>query len=102
VKLEKGLRQYSGETIFFTRIAGPFGATVNFLSGLIEVPYKQFFIFDVLGNLVDISLFIITGYILGDYWQDFLNKIQYFGLVVFLVFILSILFRIYRQKLNKG
>lgn len=100
LKIEKWLMEYSSETIFFTRITGPFAPTVNFLSGLVGVPFKKFLLYDIAGNFVDVSFFIFAGYFLGNFWQDFLKNTQYISLFIFLVFILFLLFRFYKKKLS--
>jgi len=95
IKIEKLLRKYAGETIFITRITGPFPQIVNFLSGLIGVPFKKFIFWDVIGNFIDVSFFVFAGYIVGNYWQVYLDKIEDFGLIAFIaIVIMCILFRI--------
>jgi membrane-associated protein len=97
-KVEKWIKEYAGEAIFFTRITSPFAATVNFLSGLIGVPFKKFLLMDVLGNFIDISAFVFIGYFLGNYWQTFLGNLEYLGILISIVFIVSIFVRIYWKK----
>ncbi len=80
--LEKNLRTYAFGTIFLTRIAGPFAPYVNFLSGLIGVPFSKFLLADVIGNAPSISFFVLSGYILGNHWQDFLANISLIGGIV--------------------
>ena len=78
-KIEHYVNDYTGVTIFLTRIAGPFGPAVNFIAGLIEVPWQKFLLYDVLGNLVDIVIYVVAGYLLGNYWLEYSNQI---GVVV--------------------
>jgi membrane-associated protein len=82
--------RYSGITIFLTRIFGPFGPLVNFISGLYRIPFKKFLFFDILGNVVDISGYLFVGYLLGDYWQDFTNQIGWVGWGVLIIAILCL------------
>jgi len=101
LKVKRWLRKYAGETIFITRITGPFTQVVNFLSGLTGVPFKKFLLMDVLGNFIDILFFTFAGYFLGNYWQVFLNNIQNIITLIFVVVILYILFRICFKKFFK-
>ena len=98
VKVEKWLREYSGETIFFTRLTTPFASLVNFMSGLIGVPFKKFAFLDMTGNFIDVSFFVLAGYFLGNYWEEFLKNIQYLGTLIFIIFILTLLARIFGKK----
>lgn len=97
VKVESWLRKYAGVTIFFTRLAGPFGPAVNFLSGLIKVPFKKFLLADLSGNFIDIFGLILIGYAVGNYWENFLKRIEYIGWFIF-VFLIGYL--IYKYLLN--
>ena len=94
-KVENWLKRYAGITVFITRISGPFGPAVNFLSGLIRMPFKKFIFADLSGNLIDIAGLIFCGYFVGNYWQSFLNNIQYFGWLIFFLFLFYIAYKIY-------
>ena len=74
-KVHRYVNDYTGITIFITRIAGPFGPAVNFLAGFLEVSWQKFLLFDFLGNLVDIVVYMVAGYILGNYWLDYSGQI---------------------------
>jgi len=96
--VEKYLRRYAFGTIFLTRIAGPFAPYVNFLSGLIGVPYMKFVLADFLGNAIGAMFFFAAGYILGNYWQTFLSDTW---LVTIVVSVLFVLYVIYKAVLRK-
>ena len=87
-KAENWLRKYSSITVFFTRLAGPFGPSVNFLAGLIRMPFKNFMLADLGGNFIDIFGLILLGYFAGNYWTSFIKNIQDTGWLVFIIFIL--------------
>ncbi len=101
LKIEKWLREYAGETIFFTRITSPFASIVNFISGFIGVPFKKFILADLAGNFIDIVFCVFAGYFLGNYWEEFLINVQYIGIAIFIIFVLSLLVRIYGKKYFK-
>ncbi len=96
--IEKYLRQYAFGTVFLTRIAGPFAPYVNFLSGLIGVPYPKFVLADFLGNGIGALFFFAAGYILGNYWQVFLDDIWIVTIVVTVIFVIYV---IYKAKIKK-
>ena len=59
------LRKYAFGTSFLTRIAGPFIPYVDFLSGLIGVPYLKFLIADFLGNAIGAIFFLVQDMFLA-------------------------------------
>ncbi len=86
-KVKKYLENYAYGTIYFCKIIGPFGPLVNFVSGLIEIPFWKFLIFDILGNLTDVLFFALAGYLVGNYWQKFLTELWLFAIVPVVIFI---------------
>ena len=96
--VEKYLRRYAFGTVFLTRIAGPFAPYVNFLSGLIGVPYLKFLIADFLGNAIGAIFFFVAGYILGNYWQTFLNDIWIVTIVITVLFVIYVLYKTLMRK----
>ena len=89
--LEKTIKDNKRITIFLSRFVGLFSVSVNFLAGFTKISFFTFLIYDFLGNLVSNSLFIILGYKLGDYWENFsglINNINYIIIIIFLIFIL--------------
>lgn len=98
LRIERYLRTYAFGTVFLTRIVGPFAPYVNFLSGLIGVPFLRFFIADILGNSIGISFFVIAGYILGNYWEKFVDDIWVIGAIVFVIFLLYLGYKTIAQR----
>jgi membrane protein DedA with SNARE-associated domain len=96
--VEKYLRKYAFGTVFLTRIAGPFAPYVNFLSGLIGVPYSKFVIADFLGNAIGAIFFFVAGYILGNYWQVFLNDTWIVTIVITILFIGYVVYKTVIKK----
>lgn len=86
-KVKKYLENYAYGTIFFCKIVGPFGPSVNFLSGLIRIPFKKFLLFDFLGNATDVIFFVLAGYLLGNYWQKFVSDLWIFAIVPIVIFV---------------
>jgi membrane protein DedA with SNARE-associated domain len=98
--LEQYIKKHEAVTIFVTRFLGSASVIVNFLSGLIPVSFKVFFIFDAAGNFLNIILMLLFGFFMGASWQDIANIIGLTGTVistlifiVFFVLIFKIKFR---------
>lgn len=99
-KVKGYLENYAYGTIYFTKIIGPFGPMVNLVSGLIRIPFKQFLLYDFLGNFTDVIFFVLAGYIAGDYWQDILRNIWIFGAVCIFVFVGYLIYKTRFRKIK--
>ena len=87
--LETWMRQFPQLLVFTTRFITEIGPAVNILAGLTRIPLRTFLIADFVGEACYVLLFGLTGYFLGDAWQNntgFLWKgagvIVSFGVVV--------------------
>jgi len=96
--VEKYLRNYAFGTIFLTRIAGPFAPYVNFLSGLIGVRFKKFLLADFLGNTIGTIFFVSAGYVLGNYWEIFIDDIWLITLAIFVLLLIYFAYKFYSEK----
>ena len=99
--VEKFLRNYAFGTIFLTRIAGPFEPYVNFLSGVIGVSFRKFLLAGFLGNTLSIAFFVVAGYILGNYWQEFINDMWVIGAAVFIMFLIYLAYKTIKKRQTK-
>ena len=70
IDLERRIEKHEAITIFVTRFFGLASTIVNFLSGLIPVPFKTFIIYDFLGNFLDIALLLLLGFFISESWQS--------------------------------
>ncbi len=61
-KVKKYIIEFPQSLIYFTRFLTQFGPAVNILSGLSQVPYRTFFIFDFLGEASYVLLYGLTGF----------------------------------------
>jgi len=96
--IEKYLRNYAFGTVFLTRIAGPFAPYVNFLSGFIGVKFYNFLTADFLGNTFGTVFFVIAGYILGNYWEVFIDDTWLITLAIFILLLIYFAYKYYSQK----
>ncbi|MES2213681.1 MAG: VTT domain-containing protein [Patescibacteria group bacterium] len=97
-KLEQYVKHHAGLTIFFSRLIGVLGPPVNFLSGYMKVPTHIFIFYDTLGNALEIGIFLVLGFAIGDAWGDvsgMISLIQGMLLVAVLVFIL---YHVYKKE----
>ncbi|HEX4103871.1 MAG TPA: VTT domain-containing protein [Candidatus Paceibacterota bacterium] len=99
--LQAELRSDAAVTVFMTRFAGSLSSITNFLAGLVAVPLKTFFIYDLIGNIIEPFSALFLGYLVGSYWNDFSNLLSLIGAIVAVVVLLFILLRMYRRIMKK-
>ncbi len=99
-KVKKYLENYAYGTIFFCKIVGPFGPSVNFISGLIRIPFWKFLLFDVLGNITDVVFFVLAGYLVGKYWPKFLADLWIFAIIAIIIFLAYLIYKTRFRKIK--
>ncbi|MBI5963453.1 MAG: DedA family protein [Chloroflexi bacterium] len=87
IKAEQSFQKYGFLSIFFSRfLVTAIALPVNLLSGTTRFPFKQFFLYDVLGEVVWIFGYGGLGYLFGSEWElvnEFLSNFG--GLVLGLI-----------------
>lgn len=92
-KVESFMQKHARLTIVATRFMGAPGTAVNYISGVAGVPVRMFLLCDIIGNALDIGLFLTIGYFLGSFWQeysDISSLLSLIALVVLCIVILSL------------
>jgi membrane protein DedA with SNARE-associated domain len=100
-QLAEELRTDAAVTVFMTRFAGTLSSVANFLSGLVKVPFKIFFLCDLAANFIEIGVMLALGYLVGDYWSDLSGFSTTIGAVFAVVVVLFVLLRIYQRMQKK-
>jgi len=80
--LEKYMLNYSYSLIFVSRFLTQVGPAVSIFSGLSKMSYKKFFAVDIIAEICYVLLYGLTGYILGNQWEDNIWFVVEAGLVV--------------------
>jgi membrane-associated protein len=66
-------RRWGGPGIFFSRwLVTPLGPWLNLTSGVTAYPWKYFLVWDVLGEITWVALYLTLGYLFSD-------RVQYFA-----------------------
>ena len=64
---ESFTRQWSGAGIFLSRwLVAPLGPWVNVTSGIASYPWQRFLLWDLLGQLLWVVIYVILGYVFSD------------------------------------
>ena len=98
--IERYVASHPRMTIFISRFGGTLDPLVNILSGLGGVSFKTFLLFDLLGNLVSLTLVISAGYYLGDYWQNFSDVVTTTGWIIFAILTTGAILVIFRRQIG--
>ncbi len=99
--LKEEMRTDAAITVFATRFAGSLSPVASLLSGLVEVPFATFLLYDVLGNVIEPLGALSLGYAVGNYWSDFSGLLGIIAGIVAVCVVTFILFRIYRRIMRK-
>jgi membrane-associated protein len=81
-RMSEYISDFPRSLIFFTRFLTEAGPAVNVLSGLTQLPLKTFIPFDVIGETSYVLLFGLTGYFLGNQWENNIGFAAKVGLAV--------------------
>jgi len=93
--LAEEFRTDAAITVFMTRFTGSMSSIANFLAGLVKVPLKTFFFYDLIGNIIEPSVALTIGYVVGNYWDDFSG---FFGIVTGIVAVSVVIFVLLRIR----
>jgi len=91
-KAEALTKKWGGAGIFFSRwLMTELGPWLNVTSGIAGYPWRRFILWDVLGEILWVSLYVMLGYIFSDrvqYIADILGNLAWaiLGLLVALIF----------------
>ncbi|MEI6843044.1 MAG: DedA family protein [bacterium] len=101
LNLEEYFKKHSGFTIFISRFVGVLGPMVNFISGYVGVSPIKFIIYDLLGNFIEITLLVVIGYFIGDYWNNISGLVTTVGSLLVVVVVSYIIYSAYQNKYEK-
>ncbi len=100
-QLEAEVKRDAPFMIFATRIAGALGPAVNVLSGVSGVSFKNFLLYDLTGNFIDIGGLLLIGFAVGSYWEDFSEIVNIVVAITVVAIVMFILWRISRRIVHR-
>lgn len=94
---EKKVDSKAGLVIFASRFEVSANLIVNIISGMSKIPYRKYLLYEIPGEILQISLYGTIGYVFGDSWQ-LLSSIIGRILLITLIIIVVILFAKYKKS----
>ena len=101
--LKKGedfFHRHGGKSIFIGRFIGPIRPVLPFIAGMINMPYRQFFIADIISAIAWPPLYMLPGLLLGQASQQ-LPPETALKLIFIVILLLSLLWLLY-SLLKRG
>jgi membrane protein DedA with SNARE-associated domain len=97
---ERLFHHYGAATIFFARFVFGLRIIAGPLAGVLQMPWKRFFLFNFLGAAVWVSVIATVGYLFGSQWDELVHIIGRANAVIGTIAIVLIVWAIrrYRQK----
>ncbi len=89
-KLERRLKKHPEFLIFITRFEVFSNLAVNIICGLGEVSYRKYLIFEIAGEVAQVTLYCLIGYFVGDNWQAISGIVNNSLLLIILIMALFV------------
>ena len=99
--LEAYIKGHLRLTIFVTRFVGTASMIVNLLSGLIPISSKTFFLYDAVGNFLDIGIMVLLGFFISESWQSVAGIIGTISTTIYVLILIALVIFIFIKKINK-
>ena len=96
---EKYITKYGqSKAIVLGRFVPVVRGLINPVSGMIKVPYKKFFTWNLIGSMLWTQIFIWVGFAAGKSFADFITKyLTYIVLVVAAVTIVPVILEVFKE-----
>lgn len=102
-KINKLYDKYGAHTVFFTRFFfSGIGPYVNYFSGWQAMPARIFLKAVVFGELIYALLFVLTGCLFSNAWQEVIFIIQdYLAFALLALLAIAVIYRMLKLIINK-
>lgn len=78
-------KSHGGKTVFTGRFIGFIRTFVPFTAGVARMSYGRFFIFNLVGAILQVTMLLLIGYFFGAHWEQLKTYFTTGGIVVLVV-----------------
>ncbi len=99
--LEAHFQKHAGKTLFAGKFAHSLGSVVLFAAGIGRVPYRKFFVLNLLSASLKSAILVLVGYYFGYAYHrinDYLNYAAYIFLGLAAVLVIIYLLAVHRVR----
>ncbi|MDQ3405470.1 MAG: DedA family protein [Actinomycetota bacterium] len=101
-KNEDWFDRHGGKAVFFGRMVPMFRSLISIPAGVHGMPLVRFTALTTAGSLVWNSVFVLTGYFLGENWHVIENYVAYFEYGVIGLAVVAVVWFIVKRVRNKN
>lgn len=98
-KVEERFKKHPGLIVFVSRFEVVSTLSVNLLSGMGRISYKNFLLHEAIGSVAQVSMYAYIGYTFGDNWQVVSSVIGKLILTIICVCIVAVI--LFKKRKNK-
>lgn len=93
-------KKHGGKTVLFGRHVAIIRTYVPLLAGIGKMPYRTFFVYNIIGAALQISVFLLIGYFFGQYRDQIERILRDGGLGLLLLIAIGAVI-VYRRRRSK-
>jgi membrane protein DedA with SNARE-associated domain len=88
-KMRSRFLRHGPKMIFFARFASGLRGPVFLTAGVLQMPRRRFFLWDLAGALINVPLFVLVGYLVGPRLEPLFADVQRFWQLVILLLVVA-------------
>ena len=102
--IEKRIQRRPGFLIFITRFEVFSNLCVNIICGLGKVPYSKYVFFSAIGEITQVFLYCLIGYLVGDNWPTISALISKFlwGIILIAVVLIAVFWKKIWRRITRA
>ncbi len=81
-RFERRIARYPGPFLFISRFEAVSNLSVNIIAGMSRVPFRKYILYVIPGELAQVSIYSVIGYLVGDNWEQVADAINRYMLIV--------------------
>lgn len=89
-RIIQGIHKHPFLIIVGSRLVGLTTIVINLVLGILKFSWKQFLLFDVIGEAASTALYMTIGYYLGNDWEYITPYLERIVVVVFIIFVVVV------------